>query len=99
MLHYSVFVLAVARHAVSHTMRIFCSVSFLEVWCLPVRSRSWYVLEALLLRHAVRAVLVFFRMGLAVVFLGVLDCGVSGIALSVGVGRRFLAFLALFLVV
>ena len=94
-----VFAPVVALLAVSHTMRICFCVSLIGDWCVNVRRRSWSVLEVLLLRHDVHTMLAVCRVGLAVVFLGVHDCDVFGIALAVGVGPRPIVLLLLFLVV
>ena len=80
--------------------RVFCfSVSLPSVWCLLVRSRSWFVLEMFLIRPAVHTTSAVRRMGPSDVFPVVLDCAVACIVLVVGVGPRFLAPLVRFLIV
>ena len=88
----AVFAPVVAHLAVSHTLCIFFSASLLGCGFLPDQSRSWAVREVLLLRHAVYTMLVVCRMGLSVVFLGVLHCVVVGIVLAVAYFLGFECF-------
>ena len=67
-------------------------------WCLPDKSHIWSVREVLLLRRSVHTAFAVCHMGLAVVFLGVLDCVVVGIFPAVGVVLRLRVLLVLFLV-
>ena len=94
----AVFGLAVVLLAASRTPCICPPVSFHGAWCPLVRSRSWFVLEMFLPRHAVHTMSAVCRMGISVVFLAVHDCVVDGIALVVGVWIRFLVPMVRFLV-